>query len=122
MKYKVIQDFPGLSIGDTLTLNGDFYTSTSREVDIAEGSETVYIGSTVLGKDVVEGNSEFFTQLNNIETAIDPRLLKLDEMGQVAAVLEADLVTAMNEYHHDVLQRVIGEVYNEINLLAKFVI
>ena len=118
MKYKVIKEFPGLKVGDVLIEEEGtgFYINKKEEVDISEDNESLYINSVAFSKDIVENEKEFFEP---VETKRDTKDSIIDEMAQVASLLEADLITAINEYHFNLISEMIEKVYKDINLLSK---
>jgi len=123
MRYKVIQEFPGLKVGDIAVKEGDFYTFESTEEDYSEDREIIRINSVALGQEVVEGSPEFFEALEEVEeveeTPSNKRVEELiNDVMQVASLLEGDLVCSINEYHSERIQEMINKAYDDANFLS----
>jgi len=128
MRYKVVKEFPGLKVGDILTEEEGtgFYVNKKEDLDVSETSEELYINSVALSKSIVESERAYFAPIaekkkvvEKVPTKVDRMQKVIDEMSQVAAMFEADLVTAINDYHYNLITKVISEVYEDIDMLTK---
>ena len=138
MEYKVIKEFPGLKVGDLLIEEEGtgFYVNNKEDIDIAENSESVYINSVAIRKEIVEAEKDYFEPV--VEKAIvsptteevakakrdkakkEVLEKEINDMMQVASIIESDLVLAINDYHHGILADALSRVYAEVNILSKF--
>jgi len=122
MEYRVVKEFPGLEVGDILRKEDseNFYVNRKENSDISETSESIYINSVALGKEVVEGDNEFFEAvLENEVEKVSKLDRQIDDIMQVASLLEADLITALNEYHKEMIQESLRKAYEDANFLSK---
>lgn len=123
MKYKVIKEFPGLSVGSVLTIDEDknYYISTNESVDVSENKELVSINTVVFSKEIVENNKDFFEPMPEEIAKEEPTTLDslINEIAQVASILESDLIMATNVYHVSIIEKMLNEVYEDLALLNK---
>ena len=121
-KYKVIKEFPGLKVGDILAeeTEANFYINVKEEADISEDFESIFINSVALSKDIVENEPEYFELIVENKRANEIDNL-LNDMGKVAALFEADKVTAINEYHINIIDQVLDNINQDMQLISSFI-
>jgi len=77
-----------------------------------------------LSKEIVETERAYFAPIAEekkvVETPVSPITLAVDEMSQVLSMLEADKITALNNYHMSLLNEMIDKVQSDIQLLTKY--
>jgi len=116
-QYKVIKEFPGLKVGDILNEDEGtgFFVNYKAEVDLGDDFEGNYINSVAINKAAIEENvGEYFEEIAIEEEPVTPTQERINEIMRVASYLEADLITAINGYHSELLGEMINRAYRDV--------